>query len=68
MRKASGRLRAVKNVKLTDTGSFFEGLQAFVAWQIAQPGTKIDVESFGPFGQRMLHLVEKIRRQHEAFN
>jgi hypothetical protein len=63
-----GGLRAVANVALTDTGGFFDRLKAFVAWQLAKPGTQIDVESFGPFGQQMLNLVETIRRQHNVLN
>jgi hypothetical protein len=63
-----GDLCAVRNAKLTDTGKFFEGLQAFVGWQLARPSTQIDVESFCPFGQQMLNVVERIRRQHQALN
>ena len=63
-----GGLLAVRNVKLTDTGSFFDRLQAFVGWQLAQPGTQIDVKSFGRFGQQMRNMVEAIRRQHQVLN
>jgi hypothetical protein len=63
-----GDLRAVRNVKLTSAVSFFDRLQAFVGWQLAQPGTQIDVETFGRYGQQILNLVERIRRQYQALN
>ena len=66
--RTCGDLLAVRNVKLIDTCGFFDRLQSFVGWQLAQPGTQIDVESFGRYGQQMRDLVESIRRQHQALN
>jgi|GEM_PF-7085315 hypothetical protein len=47
---------------------FYRPIWIVVGTRIAKPGTQIDVESFGPFGQQMLNLVETIRRQHNVLN